>query len=1180
MFKKLIYCVLLFALTLYCEDISSSVQYGKKLYEEKLYDVAITQFTTFIQNNPASTYTPEARYLLAGCYKAMNDLENREKQLKQILLDFPETDFGLKAIIDLGEMYKDKEDGKAARYFLQAREYFQNSDQLPKIIYQAIVLLNKSNDTKSALDQISFMKSNFPVNDFTYRSRVIEAEIYRTTQNFQKGEYIYKSILPVLKSDDIKSEIIYNYGLFLKNSGMYSTARVEFSKVLDGFSPKVEFYIPAALEFSDLALKEKMYNGVYNLLIKLQNVPEKYQADFYYYLGICQMSRGEFSSSYTTLMKSFDLNKNSSILINASIALKSNGEFKNAAENILNNIDQLSENDKKSALFMAADIYKAGGLLNEAITVFREYYVNYPSDEKSELTAFIIGKTYYESKDFESSYDELFNFVKNYPSSEYIDDAYFYLAESAMKMGDYDALYYAKSLKYFKYLTDRFPASDFYQLSNQRINYLNNYKIKGDNILDKLAEVTLGKSDENSKLSFIFYELKNYNLAKQISEKMIDVGINKDEINYIYAISTARTDDSNKQELEKSQEILTRFISGDYDRKKIINAFFVREEIVRRLYPSSDIKSLIQDLELEAIGKNIDDKDGSIFYNYCQNMILGNDDPDRVIKFCDNYLSKYPTSIYSEEVKFIKGTVFDKNGNRDLASMIFEEIIKKNSGRASFLALNKLVDYARNADDVADYASRIERDYYYTTLASKTGEIIADAMVKKGDYRRAIELYTKELEKISGDTEFGFNLLSDRGLNEKLGNLYLKIEDYAKAEMYLKEAYTLVSDPDNSTRILKSLSQVYEKSENLSALKVALSEISRLNEGAGAYESDMVLADIEFNNKNYKAALDIYYRAQKDPEASKDSNLQFKIVKTLFRLNNDVEAEKAYKLVKNIEDEVKAEYFLEKGNSFLRKKSWDKALDSYEDLLDIKSTFIGDGLYGKALVYYNIGKKDQAFEIWKEIVDKYPGSGIFVETNYYLGSIYLNQEKQDMAIASLQNVINYPREHELKVFAYRQLIDLYKKLEFYDAALKLLRDYVELYPDNDDIFDKRIDIGVILQKNKEFDSALDYLEKLKPETSGENELAVQFYIAETFMLKRDFRRAISEFLKVKFAMINNTPYDWKITAVYKAAQCYEQLGENDKALALYEEILQKYSSDTKYGKQAVKSIEKLKNNME
>lgn len=73
---------------------------------------------------------------------------------------------------------------------------------------------------------------------------------------------------------------------------------------------------------------------------------------------------------------------------------------------------------------------------------------------------------------------------------------------------------------------------------------------------------------------------------------------------------------------------------------------------------------------------------------------------------------------------------------------------------------------------------------------------------------------------------------------------------------------------------------------------------------------------------------------------------------------------------------------------------------------------------------------------------------------------------------------------------------------------------------------------------------------------------------------KNYRQAITEFLKVKYLSKTDSPFEWKLTSIYKTALCYEELNEFDKALELLNQIAKDHAADS-YGRQAKKVIERI-----
>ena len=437
-----------------------------------------------------------------------------------------------------------------------------------------------------------------------------------------------------------------------------------------------------------------------------------------------------------------------------------------------------------------------------------------------------------------------------------------------------------------------------------------------------------------------------------------------------------------------------------------------------------------------------------------------------------------------------------------------------------------------------------------------------------------------------------------RSYNREIADIYFDKNEYIKSEFYYRKE--LSRNDDNLARIsiLKKLSVIYRSNKDLVSLENNLKEISKYSVDGNNFEADLSLADIELEKENYSTSLKRYNNLLKSLKTkkkesiinekviAKKQDLEIKIVKSLFRLKKIKEGTKRIKEFRNKYSDnydvnlIEPIFYLEKADAYRKLKKWDNAIDAYEALLDEfeNSVQVAKALYGKALVLYSIDRKDKAYTIWTEIMEKYPNDDITIEVSYYLGSVYMNEERFDEAINSLQIIVNYKKKHNLKKYAYKHLINLYRKLGFNDAAAKMIREYIDYYPDEEDVFLKRIEIGNIYQANEEYDTALDYFKRLLYEAKGEDESAVQFYIAETYMRKKQFRKAISEFLKVKYLIKNISVKDWAITSVYKTAICYEQIGEMDKAKTLYEEILKKYPINTPYGRHADKMLKKINGN--
>ena len=79
-----------------------------------------------------------------------------------------------------------------------------------------------------------------------------------------------------------------------------------------------------------------------------------------------------------------------------------------------------------------------------------------------------------------------------------------------------------------------------------------------------------------------------------------------------------------------------------------------------------------------------------------------------------------------------------------------------------------------------------------------------------------------------------------------------------------------------------------------------------------------------------------------------------------------------------------------------------------------------------------------------------------------------------------------------------------------------------------------------------------------------NDLAdnCQFWVAQIFFIKDDYKRAIEEFNNV----LNYNNSNKKLDALYKVGLCYIKLNNNDKAIEIFQEIINNYPKSKYYSK--------------
>jgi tetratricopeptide (TPR) repeat protein len=185
-------------------------------------------------------------------------------------------------------------------------------------------------------------------------------------------------------------------------------------------------------------------------------------------------------------------------------------------------------------------------------------------------------------------------------------------------------------------------------------------------------------------------------------------------------------------------------------------------------------------------------------------------------------------------------------------------------------------------------------------------------------------------------------------------------------------------------------------------------------------------------------------------------------------------------------------------------------------------------------------------------------------------------EKWDEAIRNYRQIVDNPAsDPALLPYAMSNLIGTYEIASINDAALALTRRYLELYPNAEDAFDKKIKVGILYQRLGYFDQSIVHLQGLLDEAGSDLEGEIRYYIGEAHYYKGDYQQAILEFLKVPYLVTKKGKVDWTATSLYMSGQSYEKMGKHEQALLMYRQILERPGIDETFKAAAKKEIDRV-----
>ena len=229
---------------------------------------------------------------------------------------------------------------------------------------------------------------------------------------------------------------------------------------------------------------------------------------------------------------------------------------------------------------------------------------------------------------------------------------------------------------------------------------------------------------------------------------------------------------------------------------------------------------------------------------------------------------------------------------------------------------------------------------------------------------------------------------------------------------------------------------------------------------------------------------------------------------------------------------------------------------------------------GKAL---ELAEKPQnAISLYDSVIRRYPRSEVSTQARLSLGNVYYNLEQWDSAAYYYKALVDSSAHApEMAQYAMNNLAVTYKQLKLYDAAMETDRQYIERYPNADDIIDKKIDVAVLYQDLGFYDQSVLQLQNLLEMGNPGIEAELRYYIGEAYFYKGNYQQAILEFLKVPYLVTKRGKVDWVSTSYYMAGQSYEKMSKFDLAVTMYKKIVESRDTDAEFKTAARREIDRV-----
>jgi TolA-binding protein len=1197
--RALGFTLLLFLAPLLCYSQDTQENAGFKLavslYNDKMFDLALEQLKRFVDAYPNTQQGIQARFYLGLTQMALKKYADSRITFQDFALSYPDNPQASDAWWNVAQSYVEmKNYTEAASAFERLKVFNPKSTRAPDALLQSATYYRRAGLTEKVKQVLRTLIQEYPTSGVvtdarlelaeTYSnegnlaqaraelSRVVgrasdpnskakalllTGEIYQRQEKLEEAEKTYREIIQSYANTRSTPEASYRLGLLQHEYGRYLESIASFKRVLNDTSSK-----STDLKQHALLGVSRSYFGLKDYTNALLNLSQLFNQNLS--PEVSYQARLLSASSYDALQDNQrELEGFKAITLDTSSAI-----------------------DKRIGYVGAAKMCRLLKDFEGAISYLQNFLTAYPNDPNTSEALYTLGDIYANDltgigteKNAISDYQAI---LTRYPKSPLVDDALFSIGKMHEKAKESEL-----ALNSYRELIARYPASSFAAQAKERIRWITTFQPNpSGESLNKLAELLASLISGEAKGESAFHlgeiylnDLKDFNAAAKMFASAIQNKVAEPNLAdaFLYRaralqLLAERNRSAADTAMHAYEEFLSRYPNNEHSAEAGAQVALLR---ISQAEQGDPVKTA-EDFVLKYPASTL----GDVIVLAAGDSMQARRRYERASLAYEQLLAWFPLSSLREEALFQLGKSLQESGKKDSAQVILTSYLKTYpDGPHGAEVLNERAEEALNSgrpeESVQLCRTLIQRFYY-----------APQALTAQLDLCRAYAAAGQLDSAIAG----GLALLQEQrqdlfGKQDSLEVLYLLGSAYEQKGMrpQAKRSFLAYLQQDRTSAraasVLFRLGQLYQTDGNL---ETAISFMKQSIDLVPERDRKMDLAQLLFNTGDYAGAntqfADLASSAISDDEKK---SFDSKTIIGLIRLGNLAEADaritrfsKTYKDV----DEQLAEIELERGLYYFRKQDYTAALNVFEKVTkDYDETkAVPSAQYWTGKIYEATGQNQKALERYGDILKKYPHSEVLPRVYLALGNIDYRSEKFDPAVKYYQIVVDsISSPPDILQSAMNNLIEAYETVGLFEAALQLTRKFIDKYPDDESVQDKRIDIGVLYEKLGYHDQSIMYLQNLLEDVDADLEAEVRYSIGEAYFGKGDYDRAILEFLKVPYLVTKKGRVDWIPNAFYMSGQAYEKMGKYDQAIAMYQQIVDRSGIDQTFKAAAQKEIDRV-----
>lgn len=1179
--------------------------YARKLFEERYYDLAAEQLERCLRDYPSLTDADEAQFLLGEAYLRSGDPDRARAAFLRTAIVYPESRRAPEALYKVGESLETAgRFREAAQAFERVQGFYSGSELAPKSMSRAATLFTIAGDTLHADDLTNLLIERYPDSPYASISRLNLAN-----RLVEQGEY--RSAIQFLNwvatrsgMDSLAAEAWNNLGRLYKRRFELGSAREAYQTCIDRF-PTLYPAAKARLELAGIENLRGSQDEARRIIAPLlaSSLPElRIEA-----LIICGDAE-YLRANYEEALAFYDSAASGSheSMLKAAWTTEMLGRRKSALDRytkLAGAPGTIGISAKTRAAILAFDLGQPDRAAN-----FWSRLLDDPNYSDNTGRVFLeLARARAEAR-LEGVAAAADSILRENPESPFLDDALFLAARASFRKGDYQ-----DALNRYQILIDKCPASTFRESAESGIEFIRNFHLRGEKLIERMAELSSLPQNRTNPVrwaldwgDFYLDEFKDPVKAADQFDRVLDdiLATTEDRLYALRRGGIAYQLLAEAARREKDSFGWTMYSDSAHNRLNSLN----------RIDPfgSHTLELSIRLIKFDASLARNGQSSPAIIAERCQEIIS---------RFGEDSIPPSITVIYLESL-LETGKIDSRNIVAFIAlaersmNTTDDQQITASIKNWEVSALNKIGD----EKSAIDTALGLIQNYPETIEAANLSlELAANAQIPAIKRLEILNKYRERYPYRIDESQLGLleaNLLDELNQPIEALNARQKADDAAgwgrpdidvlelppiairleRAVAYRRAGY--------SPQAAEELSIILNSAPEGELAPTALLELALVESGRQNPQGALLLLDsLELRHAGSDAALkssslkpflllelnryreaEIAFAALASQTDNPDSLYSYSVNQIVCqdRLGRHEDARKSagdlYKQFKNRTDleQTKAMFHLEKGRYLEQAKKFVEARENYTIVCEkfAQTLWADDALFAIGQSFFLEGRYEESAKSLDRYLTDYPDSSLALDAWLNLGLAQYQLEKYPESVVSLKKVWDSRTGNRLWQTSFEALSTVYRNLRFFDAAIRLNRDYLQRFPEAPDLLDRKMDIAQYYLELKEWDEAVRHYRPLLPFADAEREAEIQYYLGEANLGKGDYRTAILEFLKVK-VLGRKTKLDWGVTAIYQVGFCYEKLSDYEGAARMYQKIIEETGEASNYGRAARQKLESL-----